>query len=125
MATETKEEREQRERKEQQERQRQQQEREQKEREKNVPPGQKKTGDKSGEGEQDKVGEPMRPEDLANEFRAPDVKPLGSCYGEDMTQHAGVVTAEQLQELPPETHPQKPSKLVAREEEEEEVLIRR
>ena len=103
--------------------QQQQRQREQQEREKNAP-STRKPATKT-EGEQGKVGEPMREDDLMNQFRAPDVKPLGAFYGEDISQFGPGPTEEQVIEPPPETHPQKPGTQVSREEEEELLVIKR
>ena len=65
----------------------------------------------------EQIGKPMRPDDLQNFFRAPDIKPDGAIFGEDIDQF-GQLTAQPLEGLPPETHPQEPSTPVSREQEE-------
>ena len=54
-----------------------------------------------------KVGNPMRDDDKQNQFRAPDNKPVGAIYGEDKVQ-SRPGEEEEEDELPEDTHPQKP-----------------
>lgn len=100
---ETKEEREQREQRERQHMQT-----------KTTPP--QKGGQK--EGEEEKVGNPMREDDRQNQFRAPDSKPQGAFYGEDMVQPGPGEGEEEVAELPEGTHPQKPGKQPEQKKEE-------
>ena len=56
--------------------------------------------------EEEHPGKPLREDDQMNKFMAPDVKPIGAIYGEDLLQDDPEKRKE-MEEPPPETHPQK------------------
>jgi hypothetical protein len=66
-----------------------------------------------GEGEEERLGNPMREDDLINQFRAPDVKATGTIFAEDIIQFVPEEIALRTEtvwaeEIPEETHPQVP-----------------
>lgn len=84
---------------------------EQKQREKPAKRANPETGEveEADEEEEEHPGKPLREDDAMNKFMAPDVKPIGAIYGEDLLQDDPEKRKE-MEEPPPETHPQQAQK---------------